>query len=442
MCGYHGRMAISPRDMRLLFQQSGGRCAFPACTKSLKSGASPEDRAIALSEVAHIVGQSVDGPRGNHPLPLDERDRYENLVLLCEEHHHIVDAQIQTFTVERLRQMKYDHEALIAETTRRAVESRAVAHPIALNVSELLHSSMLPVERLPEFVFSIPCDFAEKESAKVSGQITRPQDGEVVPFLLRGGRMFCFQDLTARRGPFRQLVGSRQVRREPAAAWWEDPNLMNWYVDLLNRTLNKITGRRGLNLDKEHRRYFFEQIEEGKAREVKYVPLNQATATRQVVWQPMTKKTGLPKKFWYHRAVALRFIKVSEGAWCLSMRPEMRVTRDGKISVQSARVGSRVTKKKSRMFNFDVLKEIQFWRDYLFESRPRLIASFGCGQAMVLSSQLASCQISWPGVPPERAESFKNTTYEETLFDFADLERLDDVDADDESELELADEEG
>ncbi|MCA9071734.1 MAG: hypothetical protein KDA84_22560, partial [Planctomycetaceae bacterium] len=239
-------------------------------------------------------------------MPLEERDRYENLILLCEEHHHVVDAQPQTYTVERLRQMKFDHEALIAEVTRHAVESRASIHELSVSVSEQLYSSIFPVERLPEFVYSIPCDFGESESAKVARQVIKPREGEVAPYLLRAGRLFCFQDLTAQRNPFSQLVGRRHVQRELAVEWWKEPNLMNWYVDLLNRTLNKITGRRGLNLDKEHRRYFFEQTEVGKSREVRYVPLNQTTATRRVVWQPTTKKTGLPKKFWYHRAVALR----------------------------------------------------------------------------------------------------------------------------------------
>lgn len=433
-------MATSPRDLRLLYQQSGGRCAFPACTKVLHVPSSAKDRAVALSEVAHIVGQSIDGPRGDYPMPLDERDRYENLVLLCEEHHHVVDAQPQTHTVERLRQMKYDHEALIADATRRAVEARVGASTGAVIVSEVLYSSLLPVERLPEYVFSVPCDYSEKDSRKVAEQIIRPSGGEITPFLLRAGRLLCFQDMSIRESPFKQLARGRTVSRQSALEYWNDVNLMRWYVDLLNRTLNKITGRRQLNLDKDHRRYFFEQAEDGKPREVTYVPLNQATATRQVVWQPITKKTGLPKKFWYHRAVALRFTQVSERAWCLSIRPEMRVTRDGKTPIDSDRIGSRVTKKKSRMFNYDVLQEIQFWRDYLFESRPRLIASFGSGQAAVVSSQLLSTQVTWPGVPPERAETFKNTAYEETLFDLADLERLDEAEV--ENELEMADEEG
>src|SRR5690349_339403 len=100
---------IPGRDVRLLYQQSGNRCAFPTCTRTLVHPKTDKDGSVPTSEVAHIIAESLDGPRGEFPLPLEERNRYENLILLCEEHHHVVDAQIATYSVERLRQMKYDH---------------------------------------------------------------------------------------------------------------------------------------------------------------------------------------------------------------------------------------------------------------------------------------------------------------------------------------------
>src|SRR5947207_3448335 len=111
-------MSIAPRDLRLLLQQSGNRCAFPTCTKQLTFPASAANGAVSSSEVAHIVGESPAGPRGNHPMPVEERNRYENLILLCEAHHTLVDTQAATYPVEKLLQMKYDHEAVIAEATR------------------------------------------------------------------------------------------------------------------------------------------------------------------------------------------------------------------------------------------------------------------------------------------------------------------------------------
>jgi HNH endonuclease len=423
-------VAISARDLRLLFQQSGNCCAFPGCTKSLVFPATPRDGAAPSSEVAHIVANSIEGPRGDFPLPAAERDRYENLILLCEEHHHLIDAQPRTHTVERLRQIKYDHESMVAEAVRRAAETRgseAIRHE---QVRERLYSSLLRVERLPKFVYTVKTDFSDREESEVRDYIEPARDGQLYPFIIRGGELICFQDLRNPASAFHKLTGGRKVRWFRSREWWEDPDRFAWYITLLNRTLNKITGHRGLNLDRAHRRYFFMPREPGKPLEISYRPLNKSTARRQVVWQPVTRKTGKPKRFWFHLAVALNFYRVAAEGWCLSIRPEMHLTADGRTRLESASVGRRVTRKKARMFNFDVLKEVQFWRDFLLAGQPRLIASFGQSQALVISSELLSTEIVWPGVPPERAKEFKNVAYEDDLFTLASLYRLDSTDED------------
>ena len=243
-------MAITSRDLRLLFQQSGNRCAFPTCTKRLTLPASAKDGAISLSEIAHIVGESADGPRGEHPMSLEERNRYENLILLCEEHHHLVDSLVATYPVEKLRQMKYAHEALIAEATRRAVIARAGDQPVVPQITERLFSSLLPVERLPKYVFSVECAYSEREKGEVQKRLVRTEKPQAAPFLLRGSRLYCFQNLRDEPGPFIDLARGLAVEREESQSWWTDEVRRGWYVSLLNRTLNKLTGWRGLNLDK------------------------------------------------------------------------------------------------------------------------------------------------------------------------------------------------
>src|SRR5258707_376119 len=94
-------MAIPPREQRILSQRSGNRCAFPNCRRRLTAEDSPPDRAVILGEIAHIVAESPDGPRGDSPLSLTERNKYENLILLCNIHHQLIDDQPQTYTVER-----------------------------------------------------------------------------------------------------------------------------------------------------------------------------------------------------------------------------------------------------------------------------------------------------------------------------------------------------
>ncbi len=356
-------------------------------------------------------------------MPLEERNRYENLILLCEEHHKVIDNQIATYPVQRLLQMKYDHEAVIAEATRKAVETRAGNNAADTGaVVERLFSSLLPVERLPRYVFSVECDKEEKEVKQLLIRTDKPQ---AAPLICRGGRLYCFQNLRDEPGPFVDLAKGRAVEKEEALSWWSDPDKLKWYVTLLNRTLNKLTGWRGLNLDKDHGRYYFEPDTPGQAKSIDYRPMNRTASTLQVVWQPVTKKTKQPKNFWYHRAIALSFIRVGRRSWCLAMRPEMRVTRDGITPIESRKIGGKVTKKKSKMWNIDVLEELNFWREFFFEARPRLIIPFGDFTGISISANFLSEEISWPGVPPERAKAFKNAEIEENLFELAALDRID-----------------
>lgn len=72
--------------------------------------------------------------------------------------------------------------------------------------------------------------------------------------------LFAFQDLRLKGNPF-QPVTSAGTELHPVSDWLEDPDRSRWLVDLLNRSLNKLTGRRGLNLDRDHHRYYFPMSE-------------------------------------------------------------------------------------------------------------------------------------------------------------------------------------
>lgn len=58
--------------------KSGGICAFPDCRRELIIYPTEE----VIGEICHIVAKKVDGPRGNHDMPMDERDKEGNLLML------------------------------------------------------------------------------------------------------------------------------------------------------------------------------------------------------------------------------------------------------------------------------------------------------------------------------------------------------------------------
>lgn len=100
-------MALKSGDMKKLWGRSGNVCSYPGCGVELTQ----EKRANrVIGEEAHIKGEKPTAPRYDHNQSEEERESYENRVLLCPTHHTEIDADSETFPAERLKQMKSDHE--------------------------------------------------------------------------------------------------------------------------------------------------------------------------------------------------------------------------------------------------------------------------------------------------------------------------------------------
>lgn len=96
-------MAITTSDAKRLWGNAAGRCSI--CHVEVG----------ALGQIAHIVARKVSGPRGGEPLPLELRDEYDNLILLCPNHHLLVDSNANEWPVEELRCKRVEHEAWVQQ---------------------------------------------------------------------------------------------------------------------------------------------------------------------------------------------------------------------------------------------------------------------------------------------------------------------------------------
>lgn len=413
-------MAISPRTRTIVWAKAGGHCSLPDCRQPLVASEADGDAAL-LGELAHIVGQSQDGPRGGKEPPGGDVDGEANLLLLCPTHHTHVDQDVARFTVERLLQLKLDHERWVLDTL--SPSQRFVTHEDNDQpVSEEVHSTLLPVVGYPQFVYGAACTLKE---ADVRERLVTPSKPSIMlPYIVRSRQLFSFVNLRDKHGPFHQVVDTGSVEAHSSTEWWDNDDLRRWYVSLLNRSLNKLTGRRGLRLDKDHHRYYFEPDADEQARKIRYRTLTGQRRHRQVAWRPVLKHSGEMRKYWEHFAVGLRFLRVGKTAWVLSIRPERRFTRDGFEPITPKGTGRRATSRKSRMYNEQVLREVNFWRDYLSRGRPRIVFDFG-EQTMMVQAELLRSTVEWPGVPDD-ARPFTHTRYEEDLFTQVELNQLDD----------------
>jgi hypothetical protein len=413
-------MAVSGRTRTIVWSKAGARCAIAGCRLALITDPESEGGPHLLGELAHIVAQQPDGPRGRKSPPGGEIDGPSNLVLLCPTHHAEIDASPIAYPVERLVQIKEDHERWVASTLSPSQRLLRIKTPEA-NVVEQLHSTVLPVLGYPRYVYAGTCDLTEREAApQIQRGATRTA---MLPFIIRNRQLFTFCNLRLADHPFAKVIEPGSIERHESSDWWGNDDLLRWYVDLLNRSLNKLTGRLGLMLDREHKRYYF-GCDGQQSRSVAYRSLTGRRATRLVAWRPTFKHSGEPRNYWEHMAVGLMFHRVGSRAWVLSIRPERRFTRDGIEAVASRTTGRRATSRKARMYNEGLLTEVNFWREYLSGGRPRIRLDFG-DQSLMIATKLLSMSLDWPGVPDD-AKPFTHIEYEEDLFTSAELAEFED----------------
>lgn len=149
-------VTIPSTELKRLFARSGNRCAFSDCRRVLVVEGPPGEQPVILGDVAHIVAASPAGPRGDPFMAPPNRNRYENLIVLCSTHHQLIDDQVATYTPERLRAVKADHERWIEDRLAQGKPER----PAAVEQREdELYSTLLPIDRMPSRVFSAPARF-------------------------------------------------------------------------------------------------------------------------------------------------------------------------------------------------------------------------------------------------------------------------------------------
>ena len=100
----------SPRTLKVLFALSGNQCAHPECTNTLIEPATEKSDTLVAAHICHIYAISTDGPRGKAGLTEKELNAPENLILLCRNHHVVVDGQHVTYPADMLKEWKQRHE--------------------------------------------------------------------------------------------------------------------------------------------------------------------------------------------------------------------------------------------------------------------------------------------------------------------------------------------
>lgn len=114
-------MSVSyiPSKIKLtLWVVSGGRCEFDGCNKPLWYDILTK-KDCNSAYIAHIIADEPSGPRGHAVLSKQKCKDLDNLMLLCDTHHRMIDSKenIEKYSVEVLTHMKKAHEERIRYLT-------------------------------------------------------------------------------------------------------------------------------------------------------------------------------------------------------------------------------------------------------------------------------------------------------------------------------------
>lgn len=109
-------MPITDKAIKLLWSNAAGRCSFTDCKEKLTVEQAAHSAPHTLGEMAHIKGKNKGSNRYDKAQTDAQRDSYENLILLCPNHHTLIDKpeNEETYSVDVLTKMKSDHEASIS----------------------------------------------------------------------------------------------------------------------------------------------------------------------------------------------------------------------------------------------------------------------------------------------------------------------------------------
>lgn len=143
---------IPEQVKRQLWAQSAGCCQYENCCKPLYFDTLTKAE-FNTSYIAHIIADQPDGPRGDKILSPLLRSAISNLMLLCDEHHRLIDKVKEAeHSVERLTEMKRLHEQRINSVVYLAPDRRTHILLYGANVGQ--HGSPLTYKEASNSVLS------------------------------------------------------------------------------------------------------------------------------------------------------------------------------------------------------------------------------------------------------------------------------------------------
>jgi hypothetical protein len=140
---------FTEKTKRALAMRAGWHCSFTKCGK-LTVGPSEEgsDKVTMIGKAAHIRGAAPGSGsrRYDASMTQDERRSISNGIWLCADHADLIDDDEVTYTVDRLRQMKREHETNCDRAVRTGKSTEIVSGLLGIGPDIVCTGSLLHID--------------------------------------------------------------------------------------------------------------------------------------------------------------------------------------------------------------------------------------------------------------------------------------------------------
>lgn len=273
---------------------------------------------------------------------------------------------------------------LIDRTT--LVAERSVPEGDPDPVKESLSCNLLPVERMPTYLYEAPIRRDLMEVRKNDGtskippktvlkdrirnsQIEANKEKIWMPvFRVIGDRIISFHDMEADDSVLAPIVDQSKVVSLLVKDAIQDEDDRKVLISLLNMSVSRHLIACGLRNDESRGNRFYFSSDKGKSNVIKWKPYRKQT--KRTVTKPYSQ--GARIRVWLHQAAYIKVVFLVSHFY-VQITPTWLLTEDGETVKGGPEVGRIVNQWAGRERNLSILYHVRFWTSILHKGRGPLI---------------------------------------------------------------------
>lgn len=238
-------------------------------------------------------------------------------------------------------------------------------------INETIFSNLFKVTKLPRYVYF--GDIRDIDDVSIKSYL---REMSIFPeffykFKEWNNKIITFENIEDAENPYRGLVITSTIKKEPFNEWLNDEDKRRIVVGLLNRELKHFAIGKGLYLDYKNKLFF---------------PLKQTVDKRRESWKSRygaSRRTVAAQMFaeqlghsiYWHASFSPNFLQIGNNFY-LRILPSFLITEDGRRAVHGFKEGTIITRLSYDKYNISYLNDILFWVHILGNGKNIVIGDY------------------------------------------------------------------